>query len=102
MTEQIDFGSIGMALSCTLFLEGAFKHYAEYIPPVAKDKLELIHEWNTVLIHLLQDARYKEILGDFGCQLVKYSKKWNNFYQKCVDIAPDAAVQALHYVLRFQ
>lgn len=102
MTEKIDFGSIGMALSCTLFLEAALRKYSIYATSVDKEKQSMIHEWNLVLISLLKDPRYKTMLGDIGNKLIKYINRNSNFSQKCVNDAPDVNVQSLHYALRFQ
>ena len=102
MTEKIDFGSIGMAFSCTLFLEAALRKYSRYASSIDKEKVSLIHEWNLVLVSLLKDPRYKTMLGDIGNKLVKYTNRHYDFSQKCVDDAPDVNVQSLHYALRFQ
>ena len=96
------FGTIGMALSCTLFLAGALKKYKNYVMPVDVDMIRTIDEWNKVLISLLQDKKYKSQLGDLGNKLVAYSSRCKDFSVRCVEDAPDASVQGLHYVLRFQ
>ena len=102
MVEKKDFGSIGMALSCTLFLEGALKKYKKYTVSVNEDTVLLIKEWNNVLISLLVDQRYKTMLGDIGNKLVKFKSRCQDYAARCVDDAPDVNVQSLHYALRFQ
>lgn len=102
MVKKFDFGSIGMALSCTLFLEGALQKYKTYAPSVDQENLKIIQEWNKVLLSLLQDSRYKSMLGAVGNKLLKYSTRNKDFTNGCVDRAPDVNVQSLHYVLRFQ
>lgn len=102
MVVKNNFGSIGMALSCTLFLEGALNKYKKYTVSVNDDTVLLIKEWNNVLISLLIDPRYKTMLGDIGNKLIKFKSKCQDYAARCVDDAPDVNVQSLHYALRFQ
>lgn len=97
-----DFGSIGMALSCTLFLEGALKQYKKYADLVDSNTISVITEWNKVLISLLQNYKYRFVLGDIGNSLINGSRRFRDYIQKCVECAPDVNVQSLHYILRFQ
>lgn len=102
MFKQDDFGIIGMALSCTLFLEGALMKYRTYAPSIDEDSLKIIREWNRVLVSLLQDNRYNPMLGSIGNKLLKYIANHQGFINCCVDKAHDVNIQSLHYVLRFQ
>jgi len=102
MKSRYDFGSIGMALSCTLFLEGALKKYKKYADSIDSDAMSIISEWNKVLISLLQNNKYQFVLGDIGNKLIKGSCRFRNYTSMCVEYAPDVNVQSLHYVLRFQ
>ena len=102
MVVKNNFGSIGMALSCTLFLEGALNKYKKYTISVNDDTVLLIKEWNNVLISLLIDPRYKTMLGNIGNKLIKFKSKCQDYAARCVDDAPDVNVQSLHYALRFQ
>ena len=102
MVVKNNFGSIGMALSCTLFLEGALNKYKKYTVSVNDDTVLLIKEWNNVLISLLIDPRYKTMLGNIGNKLIKFKSKCQDYAARCVDDAPDVNVQSLHYALRFQ
>lgn len=91
-----------MALSCTLFLEGALKKYRKYTDNVDDDMMALIKEWNIVLLSILKNNKYNSELGIAGSKLLKNIYKDTRFVEKCVSDAPDASLQALHYALRFQ
>lgn len=79
MTSDNDFGSIGMALSCTLFLEGALLKYK-----FDDDALNIIKQWNTVLISLLKDDKYKLMLGPIGNHLLRSISRIKNYIPLCV------------------
>ena len=96
------FGSIGMALSCSLFLEGALKRYKNFTCDVDEDMMSLIKEWNIILLSILKDDKYKAILGVAGSKLIKNICEYKGFVDKCVSGAPDVSLQSLHYSLRFQ
>lgn len=102
MVKKDYFGSIGMALSCTLFLEGALKKYKKTAGVVDEDMLQLIKDWNKVLLTLLKDDKYKQGLGAIGNKLLKKTLMSKDFLPKCIEDAHDVSVQALHYALRFQ
>ena len=102
MTKKDYYGSIGMALSCTLFLEGALKKYKKAAGAIDDDTMRLIKEWNAILLTLLKDDKYKYGLGALGNKLIKKNAKNNDFVSRCVVDAHDASVQSLHYALRFQ
>ena len=101
MLVATDFGEIGMALSCTLFLEAALKKYKKYATSVDEDSIKVINEWNKIIISLLKDSRYRPVLGRVGNRLIGHKQLCKKFAQKCVDEAPDVSVQSLHYALRF-
>lgn len=102
MNKNDYFGSVGMALSCTLFLEGALKKYKNFAGVIDEDTIILIEEWNKVLLCLLKADKYKNRLGTIGNKLIKNASVSKEFVPKCVDDAHDVSVQALHYALRFQ
>ena len=66
------FGDIGIALSCTLFLEGALNRYEKYTESVDFDTVSIIKDWNKILINILKSPKYKRVLGIVGCELLKY------------------------------
>lgn len=101
MVLKTDFGKIGMALSCTLFLEAALKKYKKYAASVDEDSIKVINEWNRIIISLLNDSSYRPMLGRIGNKLIDHKQLCKNFAQKCVDDAPDVSAQSLHYALRF-
>lgn len=101
MVLTTDFGKIGMAFSCTLFLEAALKKYKNYAASVDEDTFKIINEWNKILISLLKDNKYSSALGTIGNELISQKHLCQKFVQKCVEHAPDVSVQSLHYALRF-
>ncbi len=101
MSKESDFGSIGIPLSCSIFLECALDAYKPYIKSIGDETLKIVHEWNNLLISLLKTNKYKSILGKTGNKLLHYTSENINFGNKCVSTAQDVNVQSLHYALRF-
>ena len=96
------FGKIGMALSCTIFLEGGLKKYKKYTALVDADMLCLIGEWNKILLSLLKNGKYRLDLGRIGNKLLKRTPELDSFVPRCIEECYDISVQSLHYALRFQ
>ncbi len=101
MAKKSDFGSIGVPLSCSIFLEWALNSYKPYIKSINEDTLKIVHEWNTVLTATLKNSKYKSNLGATGDKLLHYTTENINFGSKCIATAQDVNVQSLHYALRF-
>lgn len=101
MTEKDYFGTIGIPLSCTLFLEGALKKYNRSTHSVDSDILNLVKDWNKILLSLLKDNIYKPALGILGNKLINRASSRKSFIPRCIEEAHDVSVQSLHYALRF-
>lgn len=102
MVQEKKLNNIDMALSCSLFLEGALKKYKKYAVSVDADMMRVIREWNRVLLSVLKEKSYDKLLGTVGQKLIINVHKYQDFVLRCVDDAYDVAVQSLHYALRFQ
>lgn len=102
MIKKDYYGSISVALSCTLFLECALKKYKKDSSIIDDDTMRLIKEWNIILLSLLKDTKYKHCLGLLGNKLINSMSRNNGFIPRCIVGAHDVSVQSLHYVLRFQ
>ena len=103
MTKQVkpDFGTVGMALSCTLFLEQALINYRDYTRFIDNETIDIIHKWNKHLLYVLKDSKYDTLLGDTGKKLVQYTSEDKKFITRCITTAKDVTTQSLYYVLRF-
>lgn len=100
MTDNKSAFHIDIPLSCSLFLEPALARYRTHVSPISQESTEYIHEWNTALTNMLQQPKYKDILGNVARKLLSRQKD-TNYIPSCIEYAQDAKVYALHYAIRF-